>query len=78
MVYLSCKTETSIERIAQRNRPSELTAPLRYWFDLNNLYKEWYTEYDDSYKIKIDMDNLDIIHNEDHISYVRDNIMDSL
>ena len=78
MVYLQCSIPEAIRRIMRRGRPSELKAPLQYWYDLNHSYEKWYNAYSFSKKICINVDNLDFVNDEEDEDYVLDMIMEEL
>jgi len=59
MVYLKCKTETAVDRINRRNR-GESHVSLSYWEGLNNKYNQWYSEYDASEKMCIEVDGFNV------------------
>jgi deoxyadenosine/deoxycytidine kinase len=74
MVYLQCSPQVCIDRIIKRNRVAELLAPMKYWFDLNEAYEEWYDQYNDSKKICFNIDYLDFLNDEDDKEYIIRNI----
>lgn len=78
MVYLQCSTKTSVQRIMTRSRTSELNAPLQYWYQLNEAYEDWYTNYADSKKICINVDDVNIVTDEADEDYILDAIMEYL
>jgi deoxyadenosine/deoxycytidine kinase len=60
MVYLKCKTKTAVDRINKRNRGEESHVDLAYWQGLNNKYNQWYSEYDSSKKMVIEVDDFNV------------------
>jgi deoxyadenosine/deoxycytidine kinase len=62
----------------KRNRTSELVAPLQYWYQLNQVYEEWYEGYKDSKKICINVDTIDFVRQEDEEDYILDCILEAL
>jgi deoxyadenosine/deoxycytidine kinase len=76
MVYLQVSTQTAIQRIIKRGRPSELKAPMQYWFDLNKSYERWYDNYTLGKKILINVDDIDFVAHEDEEDYILDMIME--
>lgn len=78
MVYLQCSPQVAINRIIRRNRPSELIAPIQYWYDLYDANERWFEEYSDSKKILINVDHLNIITDESDEDYLIDTIVEAL
>ena len=78
VVYLQCSPQVSVNRIMKRNRTSELVAPLQYWYQLNQVYEEWYEGYKDSKKICINVDTIDFVRQEDEEDYILDCILEAL
>ncbi|AWD92993.1 deoxynucleoside kinase [Bacillus phage vB_BceM-HSE3] len=63
LIYLTSSKQTVINRIMNRNRKSELSASIEYWYKLHDAYESWFDEYDKSLKISINTDHLDIVNN---------------
>ncbi len=78
MVYLQCSPSVAVQRIMKRGRPSELKAPLEYWYNLNRSYEQWYEGYNLSKKIAINVDNIDFVAEEYEEDYILDMIMEAL
>lgn len=68
MVYLTGSFETSIERIKKRGREFELGEDLiQYYYQLWKGYDDWVEEqYKYGVVYKIDVDEVDFLHNLDH------------
>ncbi len=65
LVYLECDVDTAISRINKRDRGLESGVERGYWERLNDKYAEWYSTYDASPKIKINVAELDYVNNEE-------------
>ena len=61
MIYLRAEVRTVRKRIRLRGRPEEQDIPLRYIRKLHNLYEEWFSRYDRSPTLVIQVDKLDYI-----------------
>lgn len=63
MIYLKASVRTVRRRIRLRGRPEEQEIPLRYIRRLHELYEDWFSRYDDSPTLVIEVDSLDYIQN---------------
>ncbi|MGB0645954.1 MAG: deoxynucleoside kinase [Bradymonadia bacterium] len=63
MIYLKASVRTVRRRIRLRGRPEEQDIPLRYIRRLHELYEDWFSRYDDSPTLVIEVDSLDYIQN---------------
>lgn len=63
MIYLRASVRTVRKRIRFRGRPEEQDIPLRYIRRLHDLYEEWFTRYQESPTLVIEVDSLDYIQN---------------
>jgi deoxyadenosine/deoxycytidine kinase len=61
MIYLRAEVRTVRKRIKLRGRPEEQDIPLSYIRRLNTLYEEWFSRYDRSPTLVIQIDKLDYI-----------------
>lgn len=65
LIYLTGKFETILDHIKKRGRDFEQWEDdpelLEYYSTLHSAYDDWYEEYDKSPKIKIDIDDVDIL-----------------
>ena len=61
MIYLRAEVRTVRKRIKLRGRPEEQDIPLNYIRRLHNLYEEWFSRYDRSPTLVIQIDKLDYI-----------------
>lgn len=70
MVYLEVSPEEAMRRITKRGRDYELATEKEYWVNLNNEYKEYFSQYDHSPVLKINVDHLDFETNEKDKEYL--------
>ncbi|MBX5483191.1 MAG: deoxynucleoside kinase [Myxococcaceae bacterium] len=61
MIYLKCPVRTLKERIRQRGRAMEQDIPTAYLKRLNDLYEEWFANWDRSPVLTLSTDKLDYI-----------------
>ena len=61
MIYLRASVRTVRKRIKLRGRPEEQNVSLRYIRRLNELYEDWFENYDRSPTLVIQVDKLDYI-----------------
>ena len=61
MIYLKCSTPSLMKRIAQRGRKSEEDIPRAYVARLNDLYEEWFANYDRSPTLVLPSDRMDYV-----------------
>jgi deoxyadenosine/deoxycytidine kinase len=61
MIYLSCPVRAIRQRIKRRGRASEQSIPLNYLKNLNGLYEEWFSRYDQSPKLLWDSARADYL-----------------
>lgn len=66
MVYLKIKPENAIQRIKMRGRDYELSQDPQYWYDLNNTYEQYFSTYQLTNLLTIQVDELDFVHNSEH------------
>jgi len=79
LVYLQASTDTLMQRIAFRDRPYERQMERSYIDELNMAYEEFFSKpYDHTPVLKIDTNNLNIIHNAEHIKLVENRIRETL
>lgn len=70
MIYLEISTDEAIKRINKRARPYELIVERDYWEHLNNEYRSYFSQYDISPLLTINVDELDFVGNEKDKAYV--------
>jgi len=79
VVYLQAATDTLMSRIALRDRPYERQMERAYIDELNNAYENFFSSpYDHAPILKIDTNDLNIIHNAEHIKLIEHRIRESL
>ena len=64
MIYLRASVDTIVDRIEKRGRPEEREIPRVYLEKLHGLYEAWFTKYEWSPKIAIQVDELDFVHSD--------------
>ena len=65
MVYLKVSPEEAIQRIKKRGRQFEIDNSLKYWYDLNQNYNNFFHEYKWSPLLTIEVDDIDFVNNEE-------------
>ncbi len=69
LIYLKASVATLVKHISEKKRPYE-SIRIDYLRTLNILYDKWFENYDLGKKILINVDELDFLENEDHLSEV--------
>jgi deoxyguanosine kinase len=79
LVYLQAGTDTLMQRIAFRDRPYERQMERSYIDELNCAYEAFFSKpYDHTPVLKMDTDDLNIIHNTGHIKLIENRIREAL
>lgn len=79
IVYLQASTDMLMQRIALRDRSYEREMERDYINELNLAYEEFFSKpYDHTPILKIDTNDLNIIHNTEHIKLIENRIRESL
>src|SRR5258707_5879938 len=79
IVYLQASTDMLMQRIAFRDRSYEREMERDYINELNLAYEEFFSKpYDHTPILKIDTNDLNIIHNTEHIKLIENRIRESL
>lgn len=79
VVYLQASTEMLMQRIAFRDRPYERQMERDYINELNHAYDDFFSKpFDHSAVLTIDTNNLNIIQNTEHLTYIENRIRESL
>ena len=79
LVYLQATTETLMNRIAFRDRPYERQMERSYINELNIAYEEFFSKpFDHTPILKINTNDLDIIHNTEHLKLIENRIRETL
>lgn len=79
LVYLQASTDTLMSRIAFRDRPYERKMERSYIDELNMAYDEFFAKpFDHTPILKINSNELNIIHNAEHVKYIENRIRETL
>ena len=78
MVYLQISVDEAISRIHKRNRDYEQIVERAYWERLNEEYEVYFSQYNISEVLVINVDHLDFEANEDDREYVLLRILERL
>ena len=75
LVYLQASTDTLMTRIALRDRSYERQMERDYIDELNHAYDNFFSKpFDHTAVLKIDSNELDIIHNPEHLKRIENRI----
>ena len=74
MIYLDGSIDTIISRINLRGREMEKTVDLDYWKNLHSRYEKWIKEYDQSPVLYVNINEVDLINNPEHLDVLCDEI----
>ncbi|MFQ5583711.1 MAG: deoxynucleoside kinase [Calditrichia bacterium] len=69
-IYLHASTDRLMQNIRKRGRKYERKIELEYIDSLNRLYEEYFWNYADSPLLIINTENLDFVHNENHLQQI--------
>ena len=78
MIFLDGSIDTILHRINLRGREMEKEVDIEYWTNLHNRYKTWIEEYDHSPVLYINIDELDLIDNPEHLDLLCEEIKKAL
>jgi deoxyguanosine kinase len=79
LVYLQASTDTLMNRIAFRDRSYERQMERSYINELNMAYEEFFSKpFDQTSVLKIETNDLDIIHNTEHLKLIENRIRETL
>lgn len=78
MIYLETSVDNAIEKIKQRGRDYEQIVDREYWESLNRNYKDYFSSYDLSDILVVNVDNLDIRDNPEDRKYFFDLVKNKL
>ena len=79
VVYLQASTDVLMQRIAFRDRPYERKMERDYIDQLNRAYDDFFSKpFDHTPVLTIDTNNLNIIQNTEHLTYIENRIRESL
>ena len=74
LIYLRAGIPTLVNQIQKRGREYESAIRLDYLKGLNDLYEEWITNYNLGKSLIVDVDNLNIEDNPEHLGIVIERI----
>ncbi|GAB4339387.1 MAG: deoxynucleoside kinase [Calditrichia bacterium] len=69
-IYLKASTQRLMRNIQKRGRAYERHIKEEYIDSLNRLYEEFFWNYNDTPLLIINTENLDFVHNENHLSQI--------
>ena len=75
MVYLRVSPEEAIRRINKRGRGFEVQNSIKYWYDLNQNYEDYFKNYNWSPLLTIDVDDINFVENIDDRKYIINKIL---
>ena len=79
LVYLQASTDTLMNRIAFRDRSYERQMERSYINELNLAYEDFFSKpFDHTPVLKIETNDLDIIHNTEHLKLIENRIRETL
>lgn len=78
MIYLEASVDNAIEKIKKRGRDYELIVPREYWESLNKNYRDYFSSYNISEILKINVDNLDFVESKEDEKHIMKLIDDKL
>ncbi len=78
LVYLKCPVNVLIERIHSRARDMESTISKDYLDLLESYYDDWLKKFDQCPVLTLRTDDLDFVHNDDHMNLVISTIQNKL
>jgi deoxyadenosine/deoxycytidine kinase len=74
LIYLRASVPTLVNQIQKRGREYESAIRLDYLKNLNDLYEEWIVNYNLGKSLIVDVDNLNIEDNPEHLGIVIERI----
>ena len=78
MIYLDGSLDSIIHRINLRGRDMEKTVDIEYWENLHNRYEKWISEYDQSPVLYVNINEVDLINNPEHLDMLCEKIKEIL
>ena len=72
------KRDYIIHRINLRGRDMEKTVDIEYWENLHNRYEKWISEYDQSPVLYVNINEVDLINNPEHLDMLCEKIKEIL
>lgn len=78
MIYLTGSIDKVLERISERGRDMEKSVDIEYWKNLHERYEKWMPEYNLSPVLYVNIDEVDIIENPEHLDSLCNQIKEIL
>ena len=78
MIYLDGSLDSIIHRINLRGRDMEKTVDIECWENLHNRYEKWISEYDQSPVLYVNINEVDLINNPEHLDMLCEKIKEIL
>ncbi|WP_206076045.1 deoxynucleoside kinase [Marinitoga lauensis] len=78
LIYIKTSVDTVVKRIKKRGRDMEMAVPIEYWKQLDDLYRDWIKDYNQSKVYIVDGDEIDIVENPDYIDKIVQDISELL
>lgn len=78
MIYLTGSLDKVLERINLRGREIEKSVDVEYWRNLHERYEEWMPKYDLSPVLYVNIDEIDIVENPEHLELLCNKIKEIL
>ena len=78
MIYLDGSLDSILHRINLRGRDMEKTVDIEYWKNLHTRYEKWIMEYDQSPVLYVNINEVDLINNPEHLDLLCDKIKEIL
>lgn len=70
MIYLETSVEKAVEKIKKRARAYEQIVEMDYWISLNKNYRQYFSNYNLSDILVINVDDIDFVNNEKDREYI--------
>lgn len=64
VIYLDVSAEEAVRRIKKRGREDELKVADSYWYNLHEVYNQYYSKFKLSPILRIDVNHRDFVHNQ--------------
>ena len=74
MIYLDGSIDTIVHRIGLRGREMEKSVDIEYWSNLHIRYENWIKEYDQSPVLYVNINEVDLVNNPEHLDMLCDEI----
>lgn len=78
LVFIHKSVPVLLRRIEERGRDCERNVSVDYLKRLNHRYEEWYESYNLGRKVMVNADEIDFLHNPEHLKQINSTIIKSL